>query len=264
MSFDISRDNIFQFSLPAKSEELKNKIVVETLPLQLQESQEIYKSQDPIEVQGGVNKEVTISWVKKPDILCAKDVTISLRNADDTGSPSFTTVSVINEYSYGTDVILSATSTESVLIVANGKPFSEAGKERIEKQDSGSISEYGSRLFELKDNHLIQTVDQADEISDTLLASYKQYRKDVQITYRGNPALELRDVVRLAVFQRNGIVKYANFIINRQNWAMQNGLTCQLAARRTASDENEVIQIVDGADTAYQIVDGAEPYYQMR
>jgi len=82
-----------------------------------------------------------------------------------------------------------------VTLVIQGKPLTVQNKERAIARDEASILENGVLRFEFPANPLVQTLAQAQAIADTLLASVKDPRRDIEVDWRGNPALLLGDRV---------------------------------------------------------------------
>jgi hypothetical protein len=84
---------------------------------------------------------------------------------------------------------------KQVTLVIQGKPLTVQNKERATARDETSITENGVLRFEFPANPLVQTLDQAQAIANALLASVKDPRRDVEVEWRGNPALLLGDRV---------------------------------------------------------------------
>jgi len=82
-----------------------------------------------------------------------------------------------------------------VTLVIQGKPLTVQNKERAIARDETSITENGVLRYEFPANPLVQTLAQAQAIADTLLASVKEPRRDIEVDWRGNPALLLGDKV---------------------------------------------------------------------
>ena len=77
--------------------------------------------------------------------------------------------------------------------------------------------------FEVSANPLIQTLSQAQAIADALLASMKDPRRDIEVDWRGNPALLLGDRVT---------VKGQDYHVIRQEIEWAGALSARLTGRR--------------------------------
>ena len=261
--YSISRNETLSISLPIKSDELVNEVSVTSFNLKLNALQEIYRSSDVVQVVAGVTKELSINWIKRPEILAAKFVSISIFESD--GSTPATGVTVSQSiYAWGADLALDSATLKEIIIVAKGWTISDNGKKTIVKSDADSITEYGRRAYELKENELLQSDVVAETIALGLLDTYKNARKDLSILYRGNPAVEIGDVIQATVFKQGNTIVNSTFCVNRQNWTMGDGLKCEVHARAFAQDGLITdAQVTDGADTQWQITDGATQEYQM-
>ena len=108
-------------------------------------------------------------------------------------------------------------------LVIQGKPLTVQNKERAIARDEASITENGVLRYEFPANPLVQTLAQAQAIADTLLASVKDARRDIEVEWRGNPALLLGDRVT---------VKNQDYHVIRQELDWQGYLQARLTGRR--------------------------------
>src|SRR5690606_21157846 len=89
----------------------------------------------------------------------------------------------------------SGASAASVTLVITGRPFSVAGGEQVVEEDDLSIRELGLMVHEAPANPLIQTREHARAVAQTILTRSAKQRRDVELEWRGNPALEVDDVM---------------------------------------------------------------------
>ena len=80
-------------------------------------------------------------------------------------------------------------------IVINAKPLIVANKEKATAEDATSIFENGLLSYKFPANPLVQTLAQAQDIADKLLQYYKEPRRDLEMDWRGNPALMLNEIM---------------------------------------------------------------------
>jgi len=88
-----------------------------------------------------------------------------------------------------------------------------------------SITENGALRYQYPDNPLVQTLQQAQAIAQALLASAKDPRRDIEVEWRGNPALELGDQVTV-------VGQDVHVIRQEINWA--GALSARLVGRRVS------------------------------
>lgn len=75
-----------------------------------------------------------------------------------------------------------------------GEPAKVVDTINYSKKDTDSIAKYEERVFEI-DNDFIQSIDACDTLALTILHTYSEKDGDLQIEVKGNPALQLNDIV---------------------------------------------------------------------
>lgn len=176
---------------PLNPSAVANEVIVTTQPLQpATVAEEVYRSNTPVTIAAGQTLNLTVHYNAPPVIEAAA----SLDNP-----PSGVSIIAATYYGWGAEVsIYNANgAAQSVTLVINGKPLSVMNKERAVARDEQSIIENAVLRYEFPANHLIQVLSQAQAIADTLLASAKDPRRDIEIEWRGNPALLLGDRIRI-------------------------------------------------------------------
>lgn len=223
--YEITKDDYFTKSQPAKSDELANVIKVYTNPLQpAAVAEEVYKSNDPISIDPGTSKTTTIFYSEKPVIEAVASLTEAGPNLSITNA---------TYYAWGANITISnaGTAAETCKIVVNGRPLRVQGRQLITKQDDVSIQENGRIEFEFPDNPLVQTPEMAEKIATKLLA-FAIPRRDVELDWRGNPALTLADVVQIPEYQKGLVDKRGLFYITRQQFEFDGGLRVTTEGRK--------------------------------
>lgn len=78
-------------------------------------------------------------------------------------------------------------------------PMSEIGETsdgvRVVSSDEVSILRNGVKRFEINGNFLIQTQQLAEYISETILENFKDPNRNIELDWRGNPAILLGDII---------------------------------------------------------------------
>lgn len=223
--FSITKDDYFNKNQPAKSEELANFIEVYTQPLSFATNSEVYRSKDSISIAAHSTATIDVIYEKQP----VQNTTITL---DDTVSIVVASSSV---YVWGARITLENPSDtiDSAIIVVTGNQLVVTGEEIISTSDDLSVREFGIQKYTLPKNHLIQTRSMAQKVAGVLLSSYKQIRKDVDLDWRGNPALELTDEIEVPEYQKNGIDQRGTFYITKNIFNFDGTLRQQTNGRKT-------------------------------
>jgi len=215
---EITEDDYFPpLRAPSRQDQVANEIIVDTQPLRPASSpEEVYRSNEPITIPASTTKAITAFYNKTPII----EATASLDNP-----PAGVSIIGVDYYGWGASVSIRNTNStdQQVMLVIEGKPLTIQNKERAIARDEASILENGVLTFEFPSNPLVQTLSQAQAIADTLLASVKEPRRDIEIEWRGNPALLLGDRVT---------VKGKDYHVIRQEINWQGYLSARLTGRR--------------------------------
>src|SRR4030042_5297829 len=195
MSYLITRDDYFDRSQPSKSEELKNLVRVPIRALTVQdEESEIYRSDPAITVPANGTITIDADYQTYP----AFDVSGAL---EDVGAG----ITITSEayYACSAKVVFSNSTgaPATVVLVISGTAYDLKSDEFVENSDAASITENGKCKYEFPANHLIQDRIIGATIVAKLLTCYKTWRKDTNITWRGNPALELGDIIEVPQYQ---------------------------------------------------------------
>lgn len=207
MTYSITKDDYFDRQQPSKSEELRNSVTVVTQPIaESDEDSEIYRSESPVSVPAVTTIVVDCEYNSFPVILAEavlEDESVGI------------TLSDVEYYAWGARVTLEniAVTSGTCVIVITGTAMAATGGETVTESDADSITENGLQLYEYPTNPLIQTRAMAILIAYALLASYKDFRKDCALQWRGDPACELGDIVEVPEYQRGAIDIKGDFYI---------------------------------------------------
>jgi len=228
LPYDIGPDDYFTKDNPAKWEEIANYIEVETLPLVRDTSGEVYRSNDLIEADEEI--VITVQYNHVPCMDAAANL------VDVTGSVIITDAKY---YAGGAEVTVSCVNKSSFRLKIDATPLKVQNKEMIVAQDKNSVKENGLIRFTFPGNPLVQTQQIARRIAETILFIYKDPRRGIEMDWRGNPAIELGDVITAPDYQAGGEDVKGYFIVTRQEIEYTGTLRAKLAGRRIVAPEEE-------------------------
>ncbi len=215
---EITEDDYFPpLRAPSRQDQVANEIIVDTQPLRpAANPEEVYRSNEPVMIPANSTQTLTVYYNKTPVI----DAVATLDSP-----PAGVSIVDATYYGWGAAVKVQNTNAtdKQVTLVIQGKPLTVQNKERAIARDEASILENGVLRFEFPANPLVQTLTQAQAIADTLLASVKESRRDIEVEWRGNPALLLGDRVT---------VKGKDYHVIRQELDWQGYLRSRLVGRR--------------------------------
>lgn len=230
---EITMDDYFKKDNPVRWSEIANHIEVETQPLLPEEMQEIYRDNEPVSIAAGQPVSMTIMYNHSPCINPAA----RLEGADEQSNPPpGCGIEKITYYAWGADVKITSPASGTFVLVIEGQPLKVMNQQKIVARDEDSIKEHGVVQHTFPANPYVQTAATARLIADRLLASFKDPRRDLDLTWRGNPALELADRITVPDFKGTGL---ADFHVTQQTLDYTGGLRCTLKGRRAAEEEEK-------------------------
>lgn len=211
----LTRDDYFSKDNPVKWSEVANYIEVETQPLKPDALQEVYSSNEAVAIALDEIKTVTVFYNNTPCINATATIT---------GDATLTEATY---YSWGANIKVTGTTNGIFTIAINAQPLKVLNKDRIVRQDADSIADMGIIKYSYPGNPLVQTVSVAETIATNLLAYYKNPRRDVEIDWRGNPAMLLGD--RITVTDK---LEQNDYFVVRQELEFDGALSARLSGRK--------------------------------
>jgi len=222
----IGLDKIYSKNIPSRYESVKNKIIVKTQPFKPTVSKEdVYTSTEGITVGAESEKTVTVFYTSKP----VMEAEALIEDA-----PTGCSVKSATYYAWGAVVKLENTDTSEhdVYLYVKGKPLKVVEPEEVVAEDSTSITENGVLEYEFAENHFVQSKTLAQKIANKLLEVYKEPRRDLDMEWRGDPALELTDLIRTYDYKDE---TEADFYIVQQNLEYDGVLRATMKGRRKSA-----------------------------
>lgn len=219
-AYEISDDDYFIKDNPSRQTEIANHITIETRPLKPDTLQEVYLSNEPLNITAEQYRDVTIFFNEAPCI----DVNISIQGVGTIVNSSI--------YAWGANIKIYSSTTGTFTLSAMGKPLRVISKDKIVVQDGDSIIDNGIIRYNFPSNHLIQNQSTAQIIADKLLQYYKDPKRDLEMDWRGNPALELNDIVVVNDYVRGDDEELGYYYATKQELEYNGGLRAKLSGRR--------------------------------
>ena len=226
-AYGIGPDDYFSKDNPAKWAEIANYIEVETQPLRPDTAAEVYRSNDPVPINAGQSITITAYYNHTPCIEAEANLV---------DAPDGAEITDATYYAWGAEINVYSPSTGTFELVINARPLKILNKERAVAKDENSITENGLLKYTFPGNPLVQAVPVAQMIANTILASAKLARRDVELDWRGNPALELGDVIQVPDYQRGSEDERGYFVITRQEIEYNGALRAKLAGKSIAEE----------------------------
>lgn len=217
------RDDFFRKDHPVKWSEIANYIEVETQPLRpAAAAEEVYRSNDAVSIDASEVKTLTVFFNEPPVIE-------SVASLEDQGID--TSITDATYYAWGAtiEVTNSGGGADTFTLVITGKLLTVLNKERAVAQDVDSITDNGKLRYKFPDNPLVQTLAVAQDIADRLLAAYKNPRRDIELEWRGNPALILADRITAPDYKD---VSQADYHVISQTLEFDGGLRSTVKGRK--------------------------------
>ena len=261
--YDITPDLYFSRVQPIKTDELANIIEVTTNALAFDNlSTRVYTSSEPRAVTAGEVQSVRVEFSLSDTQRGVAGQTSSLIQPDSDPESVATGVSITSStyYSWGADFEVTATADTSYNIAVDGRYLRVDGQEVVAVRDEESIAAYGEAVYDkLKKNVFIQSRTLAESIAETLLESYSTPRKDVDVDWCGDLALNVTGDFRLPTYIKGAIDNRAIFKTLKNNITFDGSLRMKSSGRRLRDDieVTAFYQDTDGALSTAQDTDGA-------
>ena len=228
MSYAITKNDYFDRTQPAKSEELVNLVNVPVAALTPDDApSEVYRSADPVTLAAGATIEIIAEYSNCP-------VTGGAAVLEDASAGIAIDPALTNYYAWGAVVTIKNSGVASGVftLFAKGTILNENSDEIVTDEDADSQLENGVLKYDYPKNHLVQSQETGAAIAAALLDGYKTPRKDVSLTWRGDPSLELGDIIEAPVYQRGAIDERAEFYIYKNKLDFDGTLRATTEARK--------------------------------
>lgn len=203
----------------SEDDEIINHVIINTDVREVQEYQTVYSKSDTDTALHVVPAGGTYVF---PAQLTDPCLTIEDPTAGENSSVSWFTVALPDGTPVNSGVAVTATElktntfditfSNSNAFAVNidqlflwGQPARLISQEptKYEAYDDDSVSKYEEKILTI-DNNFIQSVSQADSLAQTILDEYSEYNDIIDIEIKGNPALQLGDIVSVDYEEHSG------------------------------------------------------------
>lgn len=226
----ITKDDYFKQDRPINHSDIKNYIEVSNCVFAPEsEAGDVYTTEDIDVGAGDTTVTTTVEW--GDDALIEDDFDWTITDEDSI------TMSKVSETFYAWGAVLIAEkltgSVGTFKINITGRKLVLTSVNTETSYDEDSIRLYQKRVLSLDQNFMIQSSTVASDIADALLASLKDPRRDVQLTFdlSANPAIEIGDIADIEVYSKDSV--YDEFRIIRQQFKYDGAIGCSMTGRKT-------------------------------
>lgn len=253
-----TKDQYFNIYQESRYREIKNRVNVTYHTYELQALGEIYRSSAAIDIANAETLDpITIEYSNP-----IKGGSGSI--VEETGTAS---CSIIAEeyYSWGAIITVQNSGGAGTFKIAiDGQELLESDHFIYTIQNSSSILANTLMEYNILEEYLVQNEENAQEIGDGLIDVYKNPHNLIELDYRGNPAIELGDIIRVVVYKRGVSTILRDFIIYKSSLEFDGTLKGKLFARSTLTTGGlgDMFQDSDNGILVYQDSDsGSEKWY---
>jgi hypothetical protein len=211
----------FRKKNPPRWSEVSNHIEVEAQPLRPGVTDEVFRSEELETIAAGQVVEITAHYNHTPCVEALARL--------ETASPGCV-IEQVDYFGWGVTVKVVSPIEGEFSLVIDARPLKVVNKTRVVARDEESIGDNSVLKFTFPENPLVQSVPMARNIADSLLASFKDPQRDVQMDWLGNLALLLAD--RITVQDGN---EQNDYYITSQELQYSGALRCRLSGRKVTS-----------------------------
>lgn len=221
--YGIGPDDYFTARAPTRHDQVANEVIVTARPLAPATPEEVYRFNEPITAPAGQVVTVTVQY-QDPPVMGAMAELIA--------PPPYVSIVDARYYAWGAEVDIENTGTADagVTVRITGTRLVTQAAERVVVVDEESQERLGRLAYEMPANHLIQTRAQASAIAQLILSSARHARRDIELEWRGNPALELGDPVTIITDMLRD--RRSEYVIVRQELDWAGYLRARMTGRR--------------------------------
>jgi len=180
--FDINNNRIYSLESPAS--DISNTVSVTTLPYEALDTAVVWTLSGTNTLSAGESKTFTASYSDYD----------AVDNAVAAVTGTGASITAANYYYSGAEITVTATSAVTIGLTISGNPLQITGSEVVELTDGDSIRRYGVKATTIDDNNLIQTKELANLVAESVLNLTKDALRKIEMTWRGDPRIELGDI----------------------------------------------------------------------
>ena len=185
--------HLFDLKQGYKPGRMRNKIKIKAMPVDISASEVVYTLLETLVISASDTETITIFFDRGP--------ALNVLDASYTASGGSLTLDSQTNYAWGsTLVFINSHATESASITEltiTADILTVKAERYLTAQDDDLIWDYGEQEYSLEDNYLLQDYDDAQQLADDELASWKDPNAELQIQTVGFPHLQIGDKLRV-------------------------------------------------------------------
>lgn len=216
-------ETIYSADYPLAWGQITNYAETESRPRSLSASETVFQSTETVTVAAGGTVTRTYTFNSIPCMNVSAPVITAGANVS---------VQSYTAYAWGMVVTYQNTGGTSQTITnvsITGQKLGVTGGSVAVAQDATSIRDNG-RLTKTIGNDFIQTIDRAQAISDSILATYKNPRHDIDMNTRGHVTVQLGDKITAPAFEAGTT---ADYYVVRQDIKWDGALSAKIKGIKT-------------------------------
>lgn len=244
---DIGTNNIIEYS-PSRASGIVNRVQIKSVVRKVQDTQEIADidnangySQSSDDDSWRISANGTLErWINLEDPAYTANVNPTLNGATTdsyfnalrtNGTSVSSNVSVVGTL-FGQSIKFEFTNTNNFAVsiskmVIFGQPAKIAEEINYALQDDNSVDKFGTHELNIEDNNYFGSRDDADAFARHTLLTRSEYTPTIKVVIKGNPALQLGDVVTLR-YKAGGEYR----VVGKKESLSQRGLRTELTLER--------------------------------
>lgn len=175
---------------------------------------------------------------------------------DLTGQAVNSGITISSQYLFGDTYKLEFSNTNSFAVSIKsiwiiGKPAKMVGGQPIEYSayDETSIAKFGTKSIEITENKCFGSVANIRQYANDIITKRSDYNKQITMKVKGDPSLQLGDLVTVSIDQFQGIyeiIKIENVIDNVSESRLETEITLQFAISSSATPFTLNQSVLDG------------------
>lgn len=252
--YNFDKSSIVDYEVSDESK-IINVVEMKANVRRVQPSQPIYTLSEPQELLANDETEIFLSLTDP--ITSLEDLYTYKANSqeDDQGTDLSANVTIVDVDQFATAVKITFENTGERAFLTElelrGTPAKQVGPPvYVRVTDQASIDKYEEQVLTIE-NDFIQSQDAANSLGLTLLTYYSEYNNTIEMTVKGNYALQIRDNIHVeidSIDQDFTIMKVTNTLINGKFTQRLTARVFNIISYFTLSSDVSARSLLNGGD----------------